>query len=229
MYLLRGAMKLTKEAKIVLWFLGVTALVSTCSIGISIGYQMSRRNQGPRPTSGRYEKRTQDRDIEAKDLTKVDIVELEPQALALAQELVPDAKLVRIEAHDLTGGTFDATHPSRVYFSFGDRKVDSSLPAGKDVIRTGVDVTVVVDHLHAELMDGAQAGMPPYKIDNGAGSPPQSCSTRKLWRKAVKSGVPEDAFASFFFDAADHMKWRLRVTDHDDYDRDFDGVECRQL
>ncbi len=225
-------MTLAKDTKIVLWFVGITAFVSTCSIGISIGYQMGRRVQGypgPRAPSGNSVEKTVDRAIEAEDLTQVDLVELEPQARSMAQEVLPEAKLVQIRADDFTGGVVDVTHDTSVVFYFAKRIVDATKPPGKDVHFESVEVTIVGEKLRARKLDGPEEASHAMHLAQSKGSPAPSCGSKRLWKRVVKSGVPSNAVAILSFGAIEPMTWTVYIPEHSEWRRQVDGETCEVL
>ena len=165
------------------------------------------------------------RKVEAPDATKVDIADLVSQARAVA--LATDShvdKLSSVVAFQVAGGVLDATQSNAASISFSFRYTDpTKRPGEKDVVEGAVIVRVHDGGLEPRKQDG---------LTDVKGLSDPKCSSKEVWSVAVKSGVPENAVATFHvydnsaFSPKSPTVWSIRVEGHDEYRREIDAATC---
>jgi hypothetical protein len=173
--------------------------------------------------------------IRTDDPGRADLLDMLSQAQALAQRLRPGAGLVRIYAGEVTGGTVDVRKSGAVTYHFEFDEYDKSQPPGKDHVLVAVDVVAGNGQLWAYTHGGARV----LRGDLEGKPLAIPCASRRAWAAAVKSGVPENAVASFDYEAAfvfdppprpgqnnRRREWNLRVKGHPELRRSLDPATC---
>jgi hypothetical protein len=157
------------------------------------------------------------------DPRRVDVLEVYPQAKALALRLEPGASLVSIRASHVRGGTLDLTGDGRISMDFEFKGVDPTKPPGQDSIEKSIGVEISNRIAVARVRAGA------HRLDGGRSLPDPECPTTRAWRTAVESGVADNAVATLLyydnrpFSPASPTVWSLRVDGHDEMRREIDG------
>jgi hypothetical protein len=170
--------------------------------------------------------------VRAGDPTRVDPVELLPQARKVALGFDEHAVLTEIFAtKSVTAGTVDVTGDDGVTFRFEWLYFDKSRPPGRDKVENGLSISArrgrfsVMELRRAPLLSRPRQHRPDP-------APDPRCSARDAWKAAVRSGVPGNAVASMHYVGAfpgrpglPHV-WDFRVEGHDDLRRQVNGATC---
>jgi len=163
--------------------------------------------------------------VQAADPRKVDIADVvrQARAVAVAQEPHVD-RLSSVVASNVNGGLLDTTQQPAASISFSFRYTDPTKPPGqKDVVQGSVAVQVANGGLVPTRMDA-------FYREPALGDP--KCASRDAWAAAVKSGVPDNAVATFHlydntpFSPKSPTVWSIRVEGHDEYRREIDAMSC---
>lgn len=170
--------------------------------------------------------------IHAADLTRVDPVELLPQAREIALGNDKHAVLTRIFAtKGVTAGTVDVSGDSGVTFEFEWLYLDKSRPPGSDKVENGLWISARRGRFSVmELHHAFALSRPKERRPDPAPAP--RCSARDAWKAAVRSGVPANAVASMRYEPAAFppgpgpFAWTFRVEGHDELKREVDGTTC---
>lgn len=157
--------------------------------------------------------------LQAADLSKVDGMEIYRQALAAARRIDRHAQLSSLTFPKLTGGTVDVAAGAGARFWFDTSHRDPTKPPGADRVRGGI---------MGSLLHGAFAlhALPTER----PGLPPPRCSTRALWKEAVRSGVPHDTVAQLDYrrrSPRHPVRWSLTVVSYPKLNRVFDAKTCK--
>jgi hypothetical protein len=154
-----------------------------------------------------------------------DIADVVARARTVALAAEPHAtKLGMVVAFEVKHGALDTGQSNAASVQFPFRFQDPSMPPGKDMNEGSINVHV------------ANGAFTPMKInaafqDRDLGTP--TCSSRAAWATAVKTGVPEDAIATFHlydntpFSPKSPTVWSIRVEGHDEYRREIDAMNCK--
>jgi len=165
--------------------------------------------------------------VEVADPEHVDVLEVYPQARALALRLQPEARLVSIIAFQVRRGTVDLTRDGRVSVEFDFKGLDAAKPPGEDKVERKVTVEIKGNRAAARMRPSATR-LEDHGFLSGA-LPDPMCTTKKAWSTAVASGVPDDAVGTMHyynnrtFSPASPAVWSLRVDGHDELRREIDG------
>ena len=173
--------------------------------------------------------------IRADDPPRVDVVDLIPQVEALVEKLEPRAKLVHIHAGEVVAGTIDVRKPAAAAYEYEYEGLDKTQPPGKDEVKVAITVSAGESQLWAYTHGGAHV----LRMDLEGRPLENPCPSKQAWKAAVKSGVPEDAVASFDYGPSldtevpgtgggrvRRREWTLRVKGHDELKRALTPETC---
>ena len=161
--------------------------------------------------------------VQAPDPKQVDVLELLRQMQVVAAGQQPKAQLVSLHAPQVTGGLVDATVASAANAMFEYRFQDSTKPPGQDTVEGRIIVGVTRGAITTTTAGGATGS-------RSLGQP--KCSSRDAWQTAVRSGVPQNAVATFHlydntpFSPKSPTVWSIRVEGHDEHRREIDAMSC---
>ncbi|HEY4119126.1 MAG TPA: hypothetical protein VGM56_14770 [Byssovorax sp.] len=188
------------------------------------------------PSHDWHESRTWTRPFHVKDRRHADVTELIPDAVALAHELQPGAKLYGVDAFQLHNGTMDidGEHQASFEFEFGGK--DPSQPPGKDKIEVVIRMRVGDKELIADASPHGAMHLDSDFFGRELDARP-GCTAVKAFEAAVATGVPGNAIGRLIYEDAAHNsggktdtrakgEWSLRVDGHDEYRREIDANTC---
>lgn len=169
--------------------------------------------------------------IRADDPERVDLVDLFWQARAAAEKLQPSPGLVEISALRVVRGTVDTTGTSAAEYRFRYEGRNPSRPACEDEVIVGITVLVGAGTLKARESDGTTRRKDyRERQPRGDGELIVPCSSTKAWAAAVRSGVPENAMATFAY-GQPHLEgpgraWEVYVKGPPAFEREIDPGTC---
>jgi hypothetical protein len=154
----------------------------------------------------------------------VDIADLVKEARAIAVATEPHATLLgSVVAFQVKGGMLDTGQSNAASIMFSFRFQDSTMPPGKDMNEGSVTVHVANGELSSQKLNA-------FYREKALVDP--KCSSHDAWATAVKTGVPENAIATFHlydnsaFSPKSPTVWSIRVDGHDEYRREIDATNC---
>ena len=189
------------------------------------------------PSHDPHADRTWTRPFHVKDRRHADVTELIPDAVALAHELQPGAKLYGVDASpQLHNGTMDldGEHQASFEFEFGGK--DPTQPPGKDKIEVVIRMRVGDKELIADASPHGAMHLDSDFFGRELDARP-GCTAVKAFEACVASGVPANAIGRLIYEDAAHNsggktdtrakgEWSLRVDGHDEYRRELDANTC---
>lgn len=209
------------------------ARASSTTPPLATTYQPSRPPPGEPSTPMDAPKPLHDGEpVVAADLTRIDPVELLPQARKIALGNDKHAVLTRIFAtKGVAAGTVDVAGDGGVTYEFEWLYFDKGRPPGSDKVENGLWISARRGRFSVmELHHASALSRPKERRPDPAPDP--RCSGRDAWKAAVRSGVPAIAVASMRYEPAAFppgpgpFAWKFRVDGHEELGREVDGTSC---
>lgn len=218
----------------------VFTVVGTLAIGLLVDRFITKQienatdlfDRGSRPPRGSKEPSPAPVKAEPRQPKFVDAVEVIERAIIEARKEVADARLMGAQFHDVHEGMVNVNASTVAAVVFEYRKVDTSKPAGTDVVDGQFHVVVSEGEYSVGARHGGGNLSSKLGLSPQATAPPQ-CRSADAWKKVVDSGVPASAIAKLYFDrnhqnwqAGTDIEWSFRVAGHPEYRREIDATTC---